>query len=226
MKRAAIVLAALIAALALPFLIPVHKDRGAADVAMPWQIELPGAGQSRVFGLLLGAGPAGPAATLADARRRFGGEPKLAIVAPEGGSMSLEAYYDSVEFGPLTGKLVLTLDLAHDELGRLRERSPKHDYMGTGTKQHLLAEADRAHAETLPLRAVAFIPAVNLDEAIVLQRFGAPAERLRQGDTLEHFLYPDKGLDLVLDAKGKEVLQYVAPARFDALLRQPLRKNP
>ena len=62
-----------------------------------------------------------------------------------------------------------------------------------------------------------------MDEAIILQRFGTPAERIRQGETLEHFLYPDKGLDLVLDSKGKEVLQYVAPADF-ARLRAPLGK--
>jgi hypothetical protein len=56
-----------------------------------------------------------------------------------------------------------------------------------------------------------------------VQRFGAPAERIRQGETLEHFLYPARGLDIVLDSKGKEVLQYVAPADF-ARLRAPLGK--
>jgi hypothetical protein len=59
--------------------------------------------------------------------------------------------------------------------------------------------------------------------AVILQRFGAPAERIRQGETLEHFLYPAQGLDIVLDSKGKEVLQYVAPADF-ARLRAPLGK--
>jgi hypothetical protein len=38
---------------------------------------------------------------------------------------------------------------------------------------------------------------------------------------VEHFLYPAKGLDLILDRKGKEVLQYVAPRDF-ARLREPL----
>ena len=57
---------------------------------------------------------------------------------------------------------------------------------------------------------------------MILERFGQPAERIRVGENLEHFLYPAKGLDVVLDSKGRELFQYVAPARFDAL-RAPLR---
>ena len=38
-----------------------------------------------------------------------------------------------------------------------------------------------------------------------------------------HLLYPDKGLDVVVDGNGKELLQYVAPRDF-AELREPLNK--
>ena len=38
---------------------------------------------------------------------------------------------------------------------------------------------------------------------------------------LQRLGHAAKGLDLVLDSKGRELLQYVAPARFDAL-RAPL----
>ncbi len=74
------------------------------------------------------------------------------------------------------------------------------------------------------MSAIAFIPAANLDEAIVLQRFGAPDERIRADENREHFLYRAKGLDVQLDAKGKEVLQYVPPRDF-ARLRDPLVKR-
>jgi hypothetical protein len=104
----------------------------------------------------------------------------------------------------------------------MRERAAKTDHLETGIRRFILNEADRQRAENLPLAGIVFIPAASLDEAIILQRFGAPAERIPQGETLEHFLYPDKGLDVVLDRKGKEVLQYVAPADF-ARLRAPLQ---
>ena len=41
-------------------------------------------------------------------------------------------------------------------------------------------------------------------------------------ETRVHLLYPEKGLDVVVDAEGKELLQYVAPRDF-ALLREPLK---
>ena len=81
--------------------------------------------------------------------------------------------------------------------------------------------ADEAAALAAPIRGLAFIPGAQLDEAVILERFGQPAERIRVNDHQEHLLYPAKGLDLVLDSKGRELLQYVAPARFDAL-RAPL----
>ena len=54
-------------------------------------------------------------------------------------------------------------------------------------------------------------------------RFGEPGERLVVSEKRVHLLYPDKGLDVVVDGNGKELLQYVAPRDF-AELREPLNK--
>ena len=40
-----------------------------------------------------------------------------------------------------------------------------------------------------------------------------------------HWLYPVKGLDVVVREEGKEVLQYVAPREFERLAR-PLVEKP
>ncbi len=104
----------------------------------------------------------------------------------------------------------------------MRERAPKTEYMQSTTRKAKLAEADLAVALAAPIRGMAFIPSAQLDEAIVLERFGQPAERIRVNEHVEHLLYPARGLDLVLDSKGKELLQYVAPSRFEAL-RTPLK---
>jgi len=85
------------------------------------------------------------------------------------------------------------------------------------TRRATLAPADEAAALAAPIRGLAFIPGAQLDEAVILERFGQPAERIRVNAHQEHLLYPGKGLDLVLDSKGRELLQYVAPARFEAL---------
>ena len=198
-------------------LIPLPSSP-AGDVAiegLPWQIEVLGNGQSRVFGLTLGA------STLADARARFGADGELAIVTAPGEEGSLEMYYSDVVTGAVSGRLVLTGDLSAPLVAAMRERAGKVEFMQSSTKKASLAEGDRAAALQAPITAIAFIPAAGLDEAIVLQRFGQPDERVRTSETVEHFLYAARGLDLALDSNGKEVLQYVAPARF-AAVRQPL----
>jgi hypothetical protein len=219
---AAIVVAALLGVLAAPLLLPPKQEAPPPIThGMPWQVEIPAPGQSRVFGLRLGG--ANPS-TLADARRAFPEIATLALLAPPEQPLALEAYFETVAIGPLAGKLVLSIAATTAELEAMRDKAAKTDHLETGIRKFALNEADRQRAETRPLAGIVFIPSARLDESVIVQRFGAPAERVRQGETLEHFLYPDKGLDVVLDSKGKEVLQYVAPSEFDRL-RAPLAKQ-
>lgn len=194
-----------------------HTDpKAVPTTGMPWQIEtLPG-GESRVFDLTLGR------STLAEAKARFGNEIQLALVAEPNEDGNVEGYYENATAGFVAGKLIITAELSKDVIDGMRERAPKTEYMQSTTRKASLAEADLAIALAAPIRGMAFIPSAQLDEAIVLERFGQPAERIRVNEHVEHLLYPTKGLDLVLDSKGKELLQYVAPARFDAL-RTPLK---
>ena len=182
---------------------------------LPWQIEIAADGNSRVLGLELGR------SVLDDARVRFGDGMKIGIVAAQGESGALEAYYDSVTAGVILGKVILVADLEPATLERLRERNIGRDHMNDMTFRYVLDPDDLPIALHAPITAITFIPAADLDAETVLKRFGTPQERLRVNDHVEHFLYPDRGLDLLLDAKGKEVLQYVAPREFTRL-REPL----
>jgi len=63
---------------------------------------------------------------------------------------------------------------------------------------------------------------VNLDETVILARFGEPENRIKLPGVI-HYLYPKKGLDISLHADSKEVLQYVMPEAFTQLT-QPLQE--
>lgn len=215
-----IALAIIVAALAI-LLGPVvwqfahYQPQDVPTSGLPWQIEtLPG-GEAQVFGLTLGR------STLADARARFGPEMQLAVIAEPDERGNVEGYYEGVTAGFVAGKLIVTAELSPELIAGMRERAPKTQYMQSTTRRATLAPADEAAALAAPIRGLAFIPGAQLDEAVILERFGQPAERIRVNAHQEHLLYPAKGLDLVLDSKGRELLQYVAPARFDAL-RAPL----
>lgn len=218
MRFALVLLALICAALALPFLIPGAGQRAGVDPNrdLPWQIDVDGQGGSQVFGLQPGR------STLADARRVLGSDLELAIVAAPGEVGAVEAFYTQVPLGFVLAKMILTVDADPAAIIAMRERALKAEPMESATRKIRLHPDDRAAVEALPLRAISVIPTVNLDEATLVQRFGPPAERLEAGERRVHLLYPEKGVDIMVDAEGKELLQYVAPRQFE-LLRAPLR---
>ena len=98
----------------------------------------------------------------------------------------------------------------------LVDRAPDASALQSGARRLDLAAGDRQAAMAWPITAITFIPSVNLDPEAVLARFGEPVSRVTSGDT-EHLLYPARGLDVLVDPKGRELLQYVAPAEFSRL---------
>jgi hypothetical protein len=222
-------LAALVLLLFLPFLFPsffaLTQDvpPPLASDELPWRIIPDEQGNSKVFGLTLGA------ATLADALQRFGDAPELAVLiaanTPQGKEAqdaTREAYYSQINLGFLQGRLILTLATTPETLALLLARASKGEYLGNGSRKFTLAPEDVGRALRLPLAALTLIPNANLDAEVIAARFGEPAIILPMGDTLRHYLYPDQGLDIVLDAKGKEVLQYVPPRDFARRVQAPL----
>ena len=196
----------------------IDRSAQAPVEGLPWQIEVLADGHSRVFGLEL------PQSLLADARERFGDGMKIGIVAAQGEAGALEAYYDSVTAGIILGKMILVAQIDPHTLNGMRERSVDRTHMNDSTFRYLLAREDLSRALLAPITAITFIPAADLDVETVEKRFGPPQERLRAAEHALHFLYPDRGLHLLIDDKGKELLQYVAPRDF-ARLRDPLLED-
>ena len=218
MKFALSLIAFIIAALVIPFLIPgLGKQEGVdPNRDLPWQIEVDEQGGSTVFGLKPGT------STLADVSRKLGDEFEVAIVAAPDEVGSLEAYYAQVPLGFVLARVVLTIDLSEKEIIAMRDRAAKAEHMESTTRKITLSPDDRLAVEKLPIRAISIIPTVNLDEATIVQRFGQPDERVQVSEKRAHLLYPKYGLDIVVDGDGKELLQYVAPRQF-ATLREPLK---
>ncbi len=218
MKFALSIVALILFALILPFLWPgAGKQEGVdPNSNLPWQIEVDGKGGSTVFGLKPGV------STLADVRQKFGSEMDVAIIAEPDEIGTVEGYYPQLALGFVLAKVVVTVDLKDEGISEMRERALKARNMESTTRKITLHPDDLAAVEKMPIRAISVIPTVNLDEASVIRRFGPPGERLVVSEKRVHLLYPEKGLDIVVDGEAKELLQYVAPRDF-ALLRDPLR---
>ena len=171
----------------------------------PWQIERLPNGTTRVFGIVPGQ------TTLGAAMAQLGDDNELAIIAAPGETGSLEVYYSHYTAGLIEGKLILVADIEPDTLASMQMRARRKG----GTHRLLLDEGDLTIARRAAVRAITFMPTFDLDEEITRARFGIPAEVLPVSAQERHLLYPELGLDLVLNADGKDVLQYLSPDDFD-----------
>lgn len=211
-----VTLVLLLAALAWPLLSAGGRGGSAAPAeGLPWQVELLPGGGSRVFGLAIGSD------TLAEAQARWGDDLRIAIVAAHGELGALEASSDRHTAGFLTGRLILSTEVEPALLVHWRQRASKREFVQGGSALETLQADDLAEALRRPIVAIGFVPSANLDAETLRQRFGEPSERLVLNG-LEHWLYPERGLAVLLDPARRELLQYVAPREFEARLRRPL----
>jgi hypothetical protein len=196
-----------------PFLGKDQKPVGVAG--LPWQIAILPDGSTKVFGLIPGR------TTLGQAVARLGDDMELAVMVAKGETGSLEMYYGQYQSGLLSAKLVLGADMDDERLKVIRDNAASTEVLKTGARKYVLSEEDHEKAFGALVQTIAYIPSTNLDHNTIVSRFGEPAEILKMDDLLTHYLYPAKGLDVILSEEGKEVLQYVAPSEFRRL-RGPL----
>ncbi len=208
-----------IAFAAAPFLRPTSDSTSRHVEGLPWQIDALPDGRLRVFGLTLGQD------TLGDAKARLGEDMELAIIVAQDETGSLEMYYSRYKAGLLNGKLVLVGSMDAATLTRLREHSGLPKYLDSGARKYHLQTEDLPLAYQAPLYSITFVPSANIDADIAEKRFGPAGEIIQVDEETMHLLYPHLGLDLMINAGHKDVLQYVAPRDFERL-RAPLLSPP
>ena len=212
----AIALLVVVATASLLLLSNNPTDNNTPITGLPWQIDTQPDGSTQVFGITLGQ------TTLGEVIQQHGDDLKLAIIAAPQESGSLEAYYSHFSAGPVTGKLLLVLDVAEEDMASLRARA----FQEGGMRRYRLHPDDLPLAQRAPVSVINFLPSINLDEEIAQSRFGTPDEMLQLGTQQKHLLYPDKGLEIILNAEGKDMLQYLPPGAFNAHRNRLLQSLP
>lgn len=213
MKLAIAIATLILMAIILPvFFMPAPEDLAARQHQLPWVIEVQPDGNTRALGLTLNV------STLADAKSTYGPDMDVAIVNEPNEPATLEAYVSNTKAGFITGKAVFLARADAQMIEAMRERATKTEYMESTTRKATLSPADLDTAMSLPIQAISFVPSVNLDRQAIVERFGEPGQSVQANDHQTHLLYPDRGLDIILDTEGKELIQYVAPRDFDTLI--------
>lgn len=216
MKNVIIISVVVLLALFLMTKKPVENDKQINE-KYPWQINVLDKGQTSVFGITLGK------TLLREADYILKSTPKMALF-DNNGELSLEAYYKNISLGGLIGSFIFALDANAEYLNKIKNSSSKKERTENNGTRYELDKPTSDNAKSLVIKNLIYVPTVQLSEETIIQRFGTPTYKikLKTKEVGWHYLYPEKGLDLIFKEEGKEVLQYVQPKDFNLLL-EPLQ---
>lgn len=202
----------------LSLTLPACSDRPAppANERYPWQITHT-ANTTSIFGIALGQ------TQVAEAIKLLGSRYKTALFEARAGALALEVYYADFTRAGLSGRLVLTVQVDAKTLDQLRQQAIGHKILESGVKQYQLNNTGEQQLLGLTVKAMTYLPYADLSKEIAKARFGEPTQKIASHAQAEHWLYPDKGLDMILTEEGRDILQYVPPGQFKALV-EPLLK--
>jgi len=202
-------------AVAISLLLMVPDNAVHTPDTLPWNITHPTPDTSRVFDVTLGV------TSLAEVEKTYKELTEISLFKPSKGVLSVEAFYEEVNFNGLKAKIILTIAVPVAELQGMYERGLRLN-SDTSGKHITMAFDDLERVRSLPVSSLTYLPNVRLEEAVITKRFGEPAQRIREKDTeVVHWLYPQHGLDIVKSGNEKPVLQYLSPKDF-GLLSAPL----
>ena len=218
-KSKAIIIAAccLIAVLVLIFTRFDHKEPKSIHT-LPWQIKINSDKRLQVFDLTLGV------SNLHEAKGILGGDFKLGLFRDREGKFSAEAFFDRVVLNGLRAKMVLGIEADQLLLGSMFERAIARANLAN---KSVKAEPDQGDQQALlqkPIASILYVPAARLDPSLLERQFGKPQSKIKESDEVSHWLYPEKGLDIVINSGGRVVFQYLNPDDF-AKLGRSLEKN-
>lgn len=171
---------------------------------LPWNASYDEQGRLNALGLVLNY------STLKEVTELYGRDIEVKLFEMQDGSKSAEAYLGSTYIGTIHGALVIKLALSEQDLEAFYERGARTTISKQGTRQIQLNNEDTLALFDYPIKEVTLVPRRNLTRDAIIKRFGEAAEIQKMEDGLERWLYPQKGLELVLLEGSNDILRYRA----------------
>ena len=177
---------------------------------LPWQITVVNPQVLHVFDINVGKD------TLGQADKILLSEYELAWFENEDQSINLEAYFLRVNLSGLRARVVLELDTEGLEIDYLKKHSGKPQVLKSRSIKYPLDDLAQVMSDRL-IKSLTYVPKSSVDAEMLKSRFGQSEEVVKVDDNTEFWLYPEKGLVIMLNHRGKEAFQYVPIADFERL---------
>jgi len=107
----------------------------------------------------------------------------------------------------------------------LAARAGKPKAQPSGSFKQALHDEDLPLLATLTVQQITYVPLANYPHAELLRRFGEPPERLDEGEHSRYWLWPELGLALRENDRGRETFYYVHPDAFVERIRARLEPD-
>ncbi|MCF6236808.1 MAG: hypothetical protein L3J70_10635 [Gammaproteobacteria bacterium] len=126
----------------------------------------------------------------------------------------IEAFFPKMPDG---SKMILNLAASDELIEKIINSAYSPMAFPSGNIKFKIAEEHMQAIETLKVSSMTAIPRIKITQKMLINQFGSPEQQVLDGDIM-HNLYPQIGLDAILDQSGEVMLQFVAPDSFQKIL--------
>ncbi len=163
----------------------------------PWNIDIVQNNNIRVFGITLGK------TRIQDANQILASFADTRLVKNEN-RLQLIAVYNELNLAGLIAEIELLYDLDEAKLAELKKSAEQDDKLNS---MHL-PENIEMDLLTAVVSKLTYKPSVDYEIDIILQRFGPAASEEKINENVEHWTYPDIGLEIIIDKQGPDQFIY------------------
>ncbi|PHS25395.1 MAG: lytic murein transglycosylase [Methylophaga sp.] len=200
MKKFLIGLVLVVVGIASLLLIPSKQ----ASAPMPWEITIMPDGQINVFDIHLGT------TNYQQAQQALSSYGKTSIFSEQDKADTVEAFFNSINMGGLSAKLVLNLVVDIDLIEKMKSRATEARLQPSGAHQYQLSNQDNATLINVAVSAITYIPSVRLTKEMILHRFGLTDLISQDPNNINTTIwqYPTLGLTIYSNDSEKTIMQY------------------
>ncbi len=170
---------------------------------LPWNSHFNAQGELVALGLILNK------STPNDAFKIFGYDYEvLAFSKKDLSEKVIEIYFPTMNVARIRGVVTLVLDVSDSEVAEMFARGTTITINQSGNRQVTLLSRDSASLMDNKIKYFTFVPKKNLPEDVLRHRFGNPATIKPAEKDIYLWGYPSKGLEIIVNTKGADILQF------------------
>ena len=170
---------------------------------MPWEVAVLENGTTRAFGITLGK------TRIQDANQILSSFPDNQLLTNKNAEPRLFAVYDNLNMGGFIAKIQLEYGIDLDDLDDLQNAAQ----LDKQTVELSLSSEQEIQLLGSTVKSMRYLPYIDYEPALILKHFGQADNHIKASNTVEHWIYNDKGIEIILDLEGPDVFIYTPVTR-------------